>query len=259
MQHDRRNRSSADLKRAPRGGDRVRRGAFLDCAHRTCRRVGRAVHHAGMNRAGSEQRAVTGRGDGRHGAAGRESGDIHARCIDRVLCNHLLDHRRDDRRLAGAAAHRRIEPVPAACDVGKARLVRVQDEEPFLLRQFVHVCAGREGVRILLATMDHHHQRQARRIAPLRRCPQFPCAPRRNQRQQANGAGVAARMALAPMPATPDQPAPQAQQQAAQRVVAALKRGLQLRKHRDLLRICDRSAQCSKSHTGDTSRDARVA
>ena len=53
-----------------------------------------------------------------------------------------------------------IEPVPATGGVGASRLERIGDNEAELLGEVVHPCSKGEIFRVLVAAVQHEHQRQ---------------------------------------------------------------------------------------------------
>ena len=98
--------------------------------------------------------------DGGGRATGRQSGDIDAFGIDRVVAHDLPRDARDQRGLALAVLLvARAEPVPAFRGVGGGGLGRIGDEAGVLLGARIHPRAGGEVVRRLGAAVQHDDQR----------------------------------------------------------------------------------------------------
>ena len=122
---------------------------------------GRSDRQAGVNPRGGEHLRVGGGGDGGHCPARRQPGDVDAPGVDAVLRNHRLRQAGQQRRLAAAAPLMvGLEPVPAALRVRTVRLRRVQHEQALRRSAFVHAGTSGKVIRVLRATMQHHHQRQ---------------------------------------------------------------------------------------------------
>ena len=121
----------------------------------------------GHDGAGGKKRAIAEYQDGRHGAAGREAGNIYSRAIDGVASYYLTHQSSDRGSLTGAVSGSSLEPVPAAQRIGVRRLLWVEHEKAVLIGQFIHSRALRESVRVLTATVQHHQKRHA--VAPADR------------------------------------------------------------------------------------------
>ena len=104
--------------------------------------------------------------DGRHRAAGRETGDEDARTIDRIACTHFIDERKDRGRLARRAPLMfGQKPVPGAHAVAAARLLGIENVRAPALCEGIEVGPSREVIRRLPRTVQGHEQRrQAARI-----------------------------------------------------------------------------------------------
>src|SRR6478609_6160534 len=112
-----------------------------------------------MNTDGRVQVAIRCAHDGGGGPAGRQTRDIYALRIDRMVAHDLAGNAGDHRGLAPAAALvARAKPVPALRLVGSARLLRIGHEAILLFCQEVHSGAGREIVRRLGAAVKHDDQ-----------------------------------------------------------------------------------------------------
>src|ERR1044072_5249993 len=112
-----------------------------------------------MNTDGRGQIAIRSAHDGGGGSTGRQTRDVYALRIDRMVAHDLAGNAGDHRRLAlTAALVARAKPVPALRMVGSARLLRIDHEAILLFRQEVHPGTGREIVRRLGAAMKHDDQ-----------------------------------------------------------------------------------------------------
>ena len=97
----------------------------------------------------------------RHRAARRQAGHVNTLRVDVVALHHVTRHAGQQRRLAPASLLVVVfEPVPAARRIGVLRLRRIQHVKPAFQGGFVHARAGGKVVRVLRATVQHHHQRQ---------------------------------------------------------------------------------------------------
>src|SRR5678816_81897 len=79
--------------------------------------------------------------------------------IDAVCCAYVLNDRSEERRLTRVARLMIwIEPIPTAERISRGNLLRIDNQEGFLVREFIHSRSCRKIFRLLHAAMQHQHE-----------------------------------------------------------------------------------------------------
>lgn len=195
--------------------------------HRADGRTRLAEHHARVQADGREHVRITHGEQRRESRTGGHAREIDALRIQIVLLDHRVHQRDDGRSFATAGATGIVIPAPTAMRVIVLRLLRIQHRESVSIGKQIDARALREFVGVLLATVQHDHERNrlgpgfrrqiervrhvideaaARRRGRMIRARPLPARPRRRARTHTRfarhgtraGAGAVAAFADAP-------------------------------------------------------------